>query len=69
MSEENPKFELYKKLMLGGLLILILIMKWIEKHPFTTAWLVCVIAFIAYLAYDRIGKKTPDADPPPSDHF
>lgn len=52
-----------------GILVIMSIFEWIEKHPYTTLWLGAVVAFIAYLVYEHTNKTSPPGNTPPSDHF
>ena len=74
MSEEksssDSRFDFYKGLVIGGTLLLMLIFEWIEKHPFTTMWIVVAIAFVVYLLF-FMGKSTSsdsDSDTPKDYH-
>ena len=55
MSEEksssDSQFDFYKGLVIGGTLLLMFIFEWIEKHPYTTMWIVAAVAFVVYLFF------------------
>ncbi len=55
MSEEksssDSRFDFYKGLIIGGTLLLMFIFEWIEKHPYTTMWIVVAVAFVVYLFF------------------
>jgi Ca2+/Na+ antiporter len=55
MSEEksssDSRFDFYKGLIIGGSLFLMLIFEWIEKHPYTTVWILAFVAFVVYLFF------------------
>ena len=70
MSEESSKYGFYKSLIIGGSLILLLVMEWIQKHPLTTLWIVCVLVFVAYLIVSRNSPTPPTSsgDDTPKDY-
>ena len=74
MSEERSKSNFNEKLVLGGVLFILIIFEWIEKHPYTTIGIIAIVAFVVYVfVSNRNDGNDPTAPPPgdmpPTDHF
>lgn len=54
-----------KFILMGSVLMILLLFGWMERNPFTTAWVLALLGFIGYILYTVVFPKDKSNTPPP----